>query len=166
MVGVCTVAVAARLALRASRRTWSFWLSDVLLVLGVMCLTVLAILNVLLFSGMGPISDYSSPESAKVRHHGHLAANPPSTNVLEAKYTPRMSLTTMVQAAYASLSLFHAGFYLPRFSLLAFYYTLFPEFLTRLRIYLHIITIYTVVCFLFCVFANLFWCGVHVSRGW
>ncbi|WDK20010.1 archaeal flagellin N-terminal-like domain-containing protein [Colletotrichum graminicola] len=67
---------------------------------------------------------------------------------------------------FSSSVIFDLGFYFPRFSLLAFYYELFPTAEKRLRLYLHMVTAYAVCAFFTTGFVDLFWCGADLSVNW
>ncbi|KAH7146451.1 hypothetical protein EDB81DRAFT_934396 [Dactylonectria macrodidyma] len=67
---------------------------------------------------------------------------------------------------FASSVIFDFSLYLPRFSLLAFYYELFPVSEPRLRTGLYIVSVYTFCAFLQAVFMDAFWCGLDVQVNW
>lgn len=71
MVGICTLFVAARFAVRAWRRTWSFLISDIFLVFAVLCFALLATGDIIINLGTGSLSDPTSVEYAKVRFIQH-----------------------------------------------------------------------------------------------
>lgn len=62
--------------------------------------------------------------------------------------------------------LFDLGFYFPRFSLLAFYYKLFPISEPRLRVFLYIVTFYTIACFFTTAGLDLLSCGFDIAKNW
>jgi hypothetical protein len=69
------------------------------------------------------------------------------------------------QIAYVDDFAADVGLYFAKFSLLALYYDLISIAFTKLRIALHIITIYVVIgCIITCCF-DLFWC-IPISDNW
>lgn len=72
----------------------------------------------------------------------------------------------MMQWSFASTILFDTSFYYPRFSLLAFYFELFPPSEARLRTWLYVAIGYTVSCYLVTFGIDMFWCGLDVYRNW
>lgn len=68
MVTLCLITVGTRFAVRAWRRTWSFWLSDLFLVLAVLFLVILASGDTIVTSNLDPgLADVESEAYAKVR---------------------------------------------------------------------------------------------------
>lgn len=63
--------------------------------------------------------------------------------------------------------MFDSFFYIPRFSLLAFYYELFPVSERGLRILLYTFIAYNFVCFITTIGVDVFWCGfTDISQNW
>lgn len=72
MVAVCTAAVTTRLAVRAWRGVWTFWVSDILLVLAVLLFATIAVGNIFIIGNQdSELADYSSAASAKVQLVSH-----------------------------------------------------------------------------------------------
>ncbi|KAH7028756.1 uncharacterized protein B0I36DRAFT_245210 [Microdochium trichocladiopsis] len=139
IVGVCIAILVVRLMVRARLRQWSFWLSDVLLGIGVLSFVVLSASNTYaLMTGL----DY-----------------------FDHVYEERLA-KAMLQVLFMDIVVFDTGYYWPRLSLLAFYNELFPVSEHKLRICLYIISVYTVCAFLSAVFIDLFWCGPDISVNW
>ncbi|KAH8651143.1 hypothetical protein BX600DRAFT_99993 [Xylariales sp. PMI_506] len=72
----------------------------------------------------------------------------------------------LVKWRFATCFLFDGGLYLPRFSLLAFYYELFPISESMLRKSLYGVMVYSVCCFITVILLDLLWCGTDTSRNW
>jgi hypothetical protein len=70
------------------------------------------------------------------------------------------------QWGFASTVIFDTSFYYPRFSLLAFYFELFPRSEPGLRICLYSLIVYTVACYLVTAGVDIFWCGSDVYENW
>jgi hypothetical protein len=69
----------------------------------------------------------------------------------------------MYQYSFATVILYDTSLYFLKFSILAFYFKLFPASSTKLRNALLIVTVYTVACSLIALFMALFWCGLDIS---
>ncbi|KAH7317087.1 hypothetical protein B0I35DRAFT_267294 [Stachybotrys elegans] len=67
---------------------------------------------------------------------------------------------------FASTLIFDLGFYLARFSLLAFYYQLFPVSEVKPRILLWVVVAFNIGGLLATGFIDTFWCGANVSLNW
>ncbi|KAJ0161152.1 hypothetical protein CTA2_6681 [Colletotrichum tanaceti] len=133
---LCFVVVLARLAVRTWHKIWSFWLSEVFLVLALLFFLALVV---------GDTYTMSIGKNAFVDEYFDEAF---------AKWK------------FASSVIFDLGFYFPRFSLLAFYYELFPAAEKRLRLYLHLVTAYCACALATTAFVGIFWCGPDVSLNW
>lgn len=72
----------------------------------------------------------------------------------------------LLQIRFATNYFFDFGIYLPKFSIIAFYYVLVPRSTRSMRIILHALTIVTVAASLFTLFADTFWCGRDPSFNW
>lgn len=57
MIALCIIVVAIRLGVRVWRRAWSYWVSDVFLVLGVVCFIFLAIADIVTAAAEEEYSD-------------------------------------------------------------------------------------------------------------
>ncbi|KAK2052020.1 hypothetical protein LY76DRAFT_584111 [Colletotrichum caudatum] len=133
---LCTVIAFTRLAVRTWHKVWSFWLSEIFLMLSVLFFLVLVVGDTYTLSrGLNAfVEEYFNEGFAKWK--------------------------------YASSVIFDLGFYFPRFSLLAFYNELFPQHEKGLRIRLHLVTVYTACAFATTLFVDIFWCGPDVSQNW
>ncbi|KAK1981191.1 hypothetical protein LZ30DRAFT_720890 [Colletotrichum cereale] len=135
-VALCFVITIARLAVRSWHGIWSFWLSEIFLVVSVLFFLTLVVGDTYTMSmGKDAFKDEYFDESF-------------------AKWK------------FASSIIFDLGFYFPRFSLLAFYYELFPAAEKKLRLCLHLVTAYSACAFFTTGFVDLFWCGADISRNW
>ncbi|KAI9162779.1 ATP-dependent RNA helicase eIF4A [Paramyrothecium foliicola] len=67
---------------------------------------------------------------------------------------------------FATTLIFDLGFFLARFSLLAFYHKLFPISESQSRRLLWIVVAYNIAGFLTTGFVDIFWCGLNVSQNW
>lgn len=54
MVSLCFVAVCCRYAVRIWRKAWSFWLSDLFLLVAVISFTILAIGDIVVITNLDP----------------------------------------------------------------------------------------------------------------
>jgi hypothetical protein len=70
------------------------------------------------------------------------------------------------QYSFATVLLYDTSLYFLKFSILAFYFKLFPVTSIKLRNGLFVVTTYTVACSLAAFFMALFWCGFDVSINW
>lgn len=70
------------------------------------------------------------------------------------------------QWIYAAMIIFDACFWFPRFSLLAFYYELFPVSEPVLRFWMYAAAVYTALGFTVAICVDLLWCGFDVSKTW
>lgn len=61
---------------------------------------------------------------------------------------------------------FDTGMYFPKFSIIAFYYTLVPATQPKMRIALYALTAITVCSGLVTFFDATFWCGLDISSNW
>ncbi|TQN64548.1 hypothetical protein CSHISOI_10874 [Colletotrichum shisoi] len=136
LIFLCFVVVLARLAVRTWHRIWSFWLSEIFLVFALLFFIALVV---------GDTYTMSIGKNAFVNEYFDEGF---------AKWK------------FASTIVFDLGFYLPRFSLLAFYYELFPAAEKRLRLCLHLVTAYCACAFATTAFVDIFWCGADVSLNW
>ncbi|TKW48857.1 hypothetical protein CTA1_10305 [Colletotrichum tanaceti] len=135
LLALCFVVVFARLAVRTWHRVWSFWLSEIFLLLALLFFVVLTVGDTYTMAiGKNAFEDYYDEGFAKWK--------------------------------FASLIIFDLGFYLPRFSLLAFYNELFPRNETKLRTRLKLVTVYTACASVATLFVDVFWCGTKVSDNW
>ncbi|KAH6971468.1 hypothetical protein BKA56DRAFT_494317, partial [Ilyonectria sp. MPI-CAGE-AT-0026] len=135
LLAICCLVIIARLAVRAWKRLWTFWISDLFLVLALLTFMTLAVGDTYSFSkGYNSFAEY-----------------------YDEGFTKWM---------FSSVLVFELGFYLPRFSLLAFYYQLFPVSEEKLRMCLHVATGYSVCAFLTVGLLYVFWCGVDVAQNW
>ncbi|OCK86355.1 hypothetical protein K432DRAFT_438617 [Lepidopterella palustris CBS 459.81] len=82
---------------------------------------------------------------------------------MNADTQPSVSLHKI---SFASDYFYDVGLYLPKFSMLAFYYRLFPPTLPNLRIALKIVILYVTSCCMATIFMDTFWCGSTVSINW
>ncbi|KAK1994711.1 hypothetical protein LX36DRAFT_193458 [Colletotrichum falcatum] len=136
LVALCFAITVTRLAVRTWHRIWSFWLSEILLVLSLLFFATLVVGDTYTMSiGKDAFVDKYFDEGFAIWK-------------------------------FASSVVFDLGFYFPRFSLLAFYYELFPTGEKRLRLCLHIVTAYAVCAFFTTAFVDLFWCGADLTRNW
>jgi len=135
-VALCFAITVARLAVRTWHRVWSFWLSEIFLVLSLLFFLTLVV---------GDTYTISIGKDAFVEEY----------------FDEGFAIWK-----FSSTIIFDLGFYLPRFSLLAFYYELFPTAEKRLRLRLHMVTAYAVCAFLTTGFVDLFWCGADLSVNW
>ncbi|OHW93749.1 hypothetical protein CSPAE12_07474, partial [Colletotrichum incanum] len=135
-LALCFIIAIARLAVRTWHRIWSFWLSELFLVLSLLFFLTLVVGDTYTISiGLNAfVEEYFNEGFAKWK--------------------------------FASSVIFDLGFYFPRFSLLAFYYELFPGSEKKLRLCLHLVTAYTTCAFVTAVFVDIFWCGADVTRNW
>ncbi|KAK2037922.1 hypothetical protein LZ31DRAFT_610623 [Colletotrichum somersetense] len=135
-VALCFAITIARLAVRTWHRIWSFWLSEIFLVLSLLFFLTLVV---------GDTYTMSIGKNAFVEEY------------FDEGFAIWKFLSSIV---------FDLGFYFPRFSLLAFYYELFPTSEKNLRLCLHIVTAYTVCAFFTTGFVDLFWCGPDITKNW
>ncbi|WQF90590.1 hypothetical protein CDEST_15604 [Colletotrichum destructivum] len=136
LLALCFVIISARLAVRTWKKIWSFWLSDVFLLISLLFFLILVV---------GDTYTLSIGKSAFVEEYYDEGF---------AKWK------------FASSVVFDLGFYFPRFSLLAFYNELFSESEKRLRLCLYLVTAYATCAFIATLFMDIFWCGTDVSRNW
>ncbi|KAK1963982.1 hypothetical protein LY78DRAFT_640443 [Colletotrichum sublineola] len=135
-VALCFVITIARLAVRTWRGIWSFWLSEIFLVVSLLFFLTLVVGDTYTMSrGYNAFVDEYFDEGFAIWK-------------------------------FFSSVIFDLGFYFPRFSLLAFYYELFPASEKKLRLCLHIVTVYCTCAFLTAAFVDLFWCGSDLSINW
>ncbi|OLN95498.1 hypothetical protein CCHL11_05156 [Colletotrichum chlorophyti] len=136
LLALSFIVVIARLAVRTWNRVWSFWLSEVFLLVALLFFLTLVVGDTYTL-GIGKsafVDEYYDEGFAKWK--------------------------------FASSVVFDLGFYFPRFSLLAFYNELFPRTEKKLRIGLWLVTAYTTCAFIAAIFVDFFWCGSDVSVNW
>ncbi|KZL74741.1 archaeal flagellin N-terminal-like domain-containing protein [Colletotrichum tofieldiae] len=136
LLALCSIVAIARLAVRTWHRIWSFWLSEIFLVLSLLFFLALVVGDTYTISiGLNAFAEEYFNEG-------------------------------FAGWKFASSVIFDLGFYFPRFSLLAFYYQLFPGAEKKLRLNLHLVTAYTTCAFFTTGFVDIFWCGADVSKNW
>lgn len=77
-----------------------------------------------------------------------------------------MELTMKTQVRFATNYFFDTGVYFPKFSIIAFYYSIVPVTHPRTRITLHVIAAITVASALVTFFGDTFWCGSNLAVNW
>lgn len=73
---------------------------------------------------------------------------------------------TRRQIRFATNYFFDVGLYLPKLSMLAIYFQLFPGHDRPLRMALYFVTAFTISAALVTIFSDTFWCGKDVSVNW
>lgn len=93
----------------------------------------------------------------------------PTTPILKVSVTKVKSVgvrTDALQVRFATNYLFDVGLYLPKFSILSFYFMIIPITSSRTRKALHTVTLFVVLSTLTTFFADTFWCGSNPAVNW
>jgi hypothetical protein len=131
--------VILRLAVRSWTKMWSFWLSEMFIVVAL-----------LFFLGL-------VAGDTVVASLGYNAFDDTRAQEENAGYA-RWKIVADI--------LYDSGFYFPRFSLLAFYDHLFPRSQRRLRMLMYAVMVYTVCSFLSAICIAVFWCNLAGGTKW
>lgn len=70
------------------------------------------------------------------------------------------------QIRFATNYFFDAGLYMPKLSMLVFYFSLIPRHHTVLRWALYVVTAFTASATAVTTMSDTFWCGANLSTNW
>lgn len=126
--------------------------SDVFLLLATLSCLGVVICDILTFKA-GAMSNFEDP-SAHIR----------KVSITAAKWV--CVPTDGVQVRFATNYLFDVGLYLPKFSILAFYYMIIPVVASETRKALHAVTGFVIMSTLVTFFGDTFWCGSNPAVNW
>lgn len=151
----------ARFWVRFSLRQYQAWLSDVLLVIALVCTIGNIMCDTLIYKVDG-LMEY--------KHVTQYLGKVSDRHALRMENLPKLGLVTWThqrwQIRFSTKFFFDAGLYFPKFSLLMSYATMVPVTEPRMRIFLACIATYLVLACLTAVFCDMFFCGKDISINW
>lgn len=156
------VILVARFWVRLSLRQYQAWISDVLLVIALVCTMGNIMCDTLIYKVNGLL------EYNHVTQYLGKVSDACASGLGSDASLPRQWIWAHQcrQVRFATKFFFDAGLYFPKFSLLMSYANMVPVTEPRMRVFLGCIATYLVLACLTAVFSDLFWCGKDVSINW
>jgi hypothetical protein len=142
----------ARVMVHIQMRIRALILSDIFLFLATLACLGVVICDALTFKA-GAMSNFVDP----------------TTPILKVRVTKVKSVRVRadaLQVRFATNYLFDVGLYLPKFSILAFYFMIIPITAPETRMALYAVTCFVVLSTLITFFGDTFWCGPNPAVNW
>jgi hypothetical protein len=152
LFALTVVLFGARVMVHIQMHMRALLLSDVFLLLATLACLGVVICDALTFKA-GAMSNFADP----------------TTPILKVSVTKVKSVrvcTDTSQVRFATNYLFDVGLYLPKFSILAFYFMIIPVTASETRKALHAVTCFVVLSTLITFFGDTFWCGSNPAVNW
>jgi hypothetical protein len=152
LFALTVVLFGARVMVHIQMHMRALLLSDVFLFLATLACLGVVICDALTFKA-GAMSNFVDPTI-------------PILKVSITKVKPVRVRADALQVRFATNYLFDVGLYLPKFSILAFYFMITPITVPETRKALYGVTCFVVLSTLITFFGDTFWCGPNPAVNW